>query len=400
MSKLIMMGDGMGSFNGVIILSYGNISFIRKLSMLRILQSKDFIKLSALMDLAFAPSKYESRLVNQMSTIVSNEICGWVHVEGEEILGGILYTAATRNGKPIGWHLAPLAVHPLYQRRGIGSCLVRESLSSPLLSSASIFVLGSTKYYPKFGFVGTNIPSCVYDPGNQHFMALRWTAPIDQFIVGYCEAFKIADQTPEDGISVSQTTSASSANESNACADTETYLHSAANELVAIVDRENNVIGSALRCEMRSQKLIHRATFAFVKNSRNYFYVQKRSMLKDYCPGFYDPTPGGVVAFGETFEQTNAREIEEEMGIVASSTQMQHLFTFFYEDDRVCCFGDAWELTYDGKLSLQVEEVESVELMSMADILRKHEEGYKFTPDSIFACKEYVKRYGLPLAVN
>ena len=26
--------------------------------------------------------------------------------------------------------------------------------------------------------------------------------------------------------------------------------------------------------------------------------------------------------------------------------------------------------------------------------------GYKFTPDSIFACKEYVKRYGLPLAVN
>jgi ADP-ribose pyrophosphatase YjhB (NUDIX family) len=55
-------------------------------------------------------------------------------------------------------------------------------------------------------------------------------------------------------------------------------------------------------------------------------------MLKDYCPGYFDPTPGGVVAAGESYEHTNTREVEEEMGI--NGVEMSHLFTFFYEDDR------------------------------------------------------------------
>lgn len=105
---------------------------------------------------------------------------------------------------------------------------------------------------------------------------------------------------------------------------------------------------------MRERGLIHRATYCFMRTSNNYFYVQKRSMLKDYCPGHYgndscnqkfnldfvvindwihsDPTPGGVVAFGESYEETNRREVAEEMG-VADVTHF-HLFTFYYQDDR------------------------------------------------------------------
>lgn len=55
-------------------------------------------------------------------------------------------------------------------------------------------------------------------------------------------------------------------------------------------------------------------------------------MLKDYCPGYFDPTPGGVVAAGESYEHTNIREVEEEMGI--TGVEMSHLFTFFYQDER------------------------------------------------------------------
>jgi 8-oxo-dGTP pyrophosphatase MutT (NUDIX family) len=70
-------------------------------------------------------------------------------------------------------------------------------------------------------------------------------------------------------------------------------------------------------------------------------------MLKDYCPGFFDPTPGGVgmpsnlivilltlglVAAGESYEVTNTREVQEEMGI--GGVPMEHLFTFYYEDGR------------------------------------------------------------------
>eukprot|EP00600_Ochromonadales_sp_CCMP1393_P005276 CAMPEP_0174969210 /NCGR_PEP_ID=MMETSP0004_2-20121128/8615_1 /TAXON_ID=420556 /ORGANISM="Ochromonas sp., Strain CCMP1393" /LENGTH=195 /DNA_ID=CAMNT_0016218633 /DNA_START=55 /DNA_END=642 /DNA_ORIENTATION=+ len=166
-----------------------------------------------------------------------------------------------------------------------------------------------------------------------------------------------------------------------------------ANELIEIVNEQNEVQVPKLRYEMRRDKLIHRATYAFIRTNNNYFYVQKRSKLKDYCPGFFDPTPGGVVAAGESYEFTNTREIEEEMGI--QGAPMEHLFTFYYEDERIKCFGDAWDVIYDGPIKLQEEEVESVHMMSMKEILARFEAGESFTPDSLYACKEYVKLKGL-----
>jgi isopentenyldiphosphate isomerase len=165
-----------------------------------------------------------------------------------------------------------------------------------------------------------------------------------------------------------------------------------AQELIEIVDENNNVLEPKLRYEMRRDRLIHRATYALIRDSNNYFYVQKRSMLKDYCPGFFDPTPGGVVAAGESYEVTNRREIEEEMGI--KGVENKHLFTFYYEDHRIKCFGDAWEVVYDGPLKLQKEEVDEVEMMSMKEILDRADAGENFTPDSIHACREYVKQKG------
>lgn len=183
----------------------------------------------------------------------------------------------------------------------------------------------------------------------------------------------------------------------------EKYMELSANELVQIVNEANEPIYSCKRAEMRKNRLIHRATYAFIKNSSGHFYVQKRSKYKDYCPLFFDPTPGGVVASGESYEETNRREVEEEMGI-AASTPMEHLFTFYFEDNRIRCFGDAWELTYDGELKLQKEEVESVHMMTMEEIIRRADAGENFTPDSVHACREYLRHksahYGNTLEQN
>jgi 8-oxo-dGTP pyrophosphatase MutT (NUDIX family) len=168
-----------------------------------------------------------------------------------------------------------------------------------------------------------------------------------------------------------------------------------AEELVEIVDENNNPVEPRFRKDMRKYKLPHRATYAFVRNKCNYLYVQKRSALKDYCPQYFDANPGGVVAAGESYEVTNQRELEEEMGIPLDTPQ-KHLFTFYFEDERIKCFGDAWEVEYDGPLKLQVEEVESIHLMSMEEILSRADAGEKFTPDSIFACRMYVDKYGCP----
>jgi len=167
-----------------------------------------------------------------------------------------------------------------------------------------------------------------------------------------------------------------------------------AEEMVEIVDEKNSVIKPVKRAVMRRDRLIHRATYAFIKDSDNYFYVQKRSKLKDYCPGYFDPTPGGVVGAGESYSVTNLREIEEEMGIDPIVNPSVHLFTHYYEDERLRCFGDAWELTYDGPLKLQQTEVESVHKMTMQEIIARFEAGENFTPDSLAFCYEYVKHKG------
>jgi 8-oxo-dGTP pyrophosphatase MutT (NUDIX family) len=59
---------------------------------------------------------------------------------------------------------------------------------------------------------------------------------------------------------------------------------------------------------------------------------------------------GGVQA-GETYEENAYRELAEELGI--SGVALEHLFKFYYEDDRVKVYGDAWECTYDGPVKLQ-----------------------------------------------
>jgi len=50
--------------------------------------------------------------------------------------------------------LAPLAVIPEYQKKGIGGLLIREGLEKlKAIGSEMVFVLGHIEYYPKYGFI-------------------------------------------------------------------------------------------------------------------------------------------------------------------------------------------------------------------------------------------------------
>jgi predicted N-acetyltransferase YhbS len=49
--------------------------------------------------------------------------------------------------------LAPIAVHPLLQKQGIGSRLMKEGLDRcKKLGFNAVFLIGHPSYYPKFGF--------------------------------------------------------------------------------------------------------------------------------------------------------------------------------------------------------------------------------------------------------
>jgi predicted N-acetyltransferase YhbS len=75
---------------------------------------------------------------------------------GDSILGHVLFTRAyvesSRADVPV-LSLAPLAVTPAEQNRGIGSALVLGGLERAReLGESAVLVLGHPGYYPRFGF--------------------------------------------------------------------------------------------------------------------------------------------------------------------------------------------------------------------------------------------------------
>jgi len=79
-----------------------------------------------------------------------------VAVEGCEIVGHILFSDLVVETDQAVLHavsLAPMAVAPKFQRRGIGSALMRHGLAVCRERGRSVVVvLGHPEYYPRFGF--------------------------------------------------------------------------------------------------------------------------------------------------------------------------------------------------------------------------------------------------------
>lgn len=181
-----------------------------------------------------------------------------------------------------------------------------------------------------------------------------------------------------------------------------------ASELVCIVSEDNvPVKGGGLRAQMRLKNLWHRATYILIRHEADnigqfedtYVLVQRRTMLKDYCPGKLDPTPGGVVGYGESSLDNAVRELEEEMGIVCKPSgpnTLEWLFTFPYEDDRVRVWGDFYQCRFMGALKdlqTQEEEVDEVIRLSLREVRQMIEkEPDEFMPDACHAMRLYFQR--------
>jgi len=83
-----------------------------------------------------------------------------VAIKKGEIVGHILFTASriVRDGIIFkSLTLAPVSVHPTYQKQGIGSLLIKEGLRiAKRLGHSNVNVLGHPDYYPKFGFIAAS----------------------------------------------------------------------------------------------------------------------------------------------------------------------------------------------------------------------------------------------------
>ena len=76
-----------------------------------------------------------------------------VAVVGSRIVGHVAFSPVTIAGPHLALALAPMAVAPDCQRRGIGSALIRWSLEEcRRLQCGVVIVVGEPTYYSRFGF--------------------------------------------------------------------------------------------------------------------------------------------------------------------------------------------------------------------------------------------------------
>jgi putative acetyltransferase len=122
----------------------------------------------------------ESKLVERLRLGDSfvRELSIVAEVDGD-IVGHLLFSNILIEGPTEQYEslaLAPMAVDPMLQRRGIGTRLVEYGLEkSRALGFSSVIVLGHKDYYPRFGFTRASAWGirCPFEVPDEAFMAIE-----------------------------------------------------------------------------------------------------------------------------------------------------------------------------------------------------------------------------------
>jgi len=143
--------------------------------MIRMATPRDYAAIRAVLRHAF-PTGEEAELVERLRAD-GDVLVELAAASVTAIQGHILYSplAIEREGATLrAAALAPVAVLPAFQKRGIGGELIRAgNARCAELELDAIVVLGHADYYPRFGFSARAAESLQAPFSGPHFMALE-----------------------------------------------------------------------------------------------------------------------------------------------------------------------------------------------------------------------------------
>jgi len=160
-------------------------------------------------------------------------------------------------------------------------------------------------------------------------------------------------------------------------------------ELLQIVDRDGNPVGTAPRSECHGNpQLIQAVVHLHLFDLSGRLYLQKRAATKDRYPGRWDSSVGGHVAPGETSDQAIRREAREELGIdlsdpseTAGLHRLEHLEPYIFSDEVETEYVIPYRLVTPIPPEPNPEEVEAGAFWELEDVrhlLRERPD--QFTP--------------------
>lgn len=122
-------------------------------------------------------SPAEAKLVDALRR-QAHPVVSLVAEDGQTVIGHIMFSPVSLTGHPdlMIMGLAPMAVMPAHQNKGIGTALVRAGLDEcKSLGYGAVVVLGHPRYYPRFGFApSTHFGiGCEYEAPEEAFMVLE-----------------------------------------------------------------------------------------------------------------------------------------------------------------------------------------------------------------------------------
>ncbi len=118
----------------------------------------DFADIMTVIKQAFGYHKEAELTADLLADPTAEPMISLMALAGDEPAGHILFTRACfaerPDNSPMMHILAPLAVKPEYQRKGIGGMLIRAGIEKlQAMGSQLVFVLGHKEYYPRHSFM-------------------------------------------------------------------------------------------------------------------------------------------------------------------------------------------------------------------------------------------------------
>lgn len=150
-------------------------------------------------------------------------------------------------------------------------------------------------------------------------------------------------------------------------------------ELVEEVDEHGVVLRVVTRAEMRSRGLRHRCVYIGIVDSTGRLLVHQRAADKDVFPSYWDVAAGGVCGAGERWHDAAARELAEELGVVAP---LADLGGGSWSGGSVSVVGRVFLARHDGPFSFADGEIVQAHFVTLdeLDTLLAVE---PFCPDSV-----------------
>ncbi|MBO4634271.1 MAG: NUDIX domain-containing protein [Bacteroidales bacterium] len=110
-------------------------------------------------------------------------------------------------------------------------------------------------------------------------------------------------------------------------------------ELLPLIEPSGLVYGQATREWCHSGvKALHPVVHLHIIDRFGEVYLQKRSVVKDLFPGYWDTAVGGHVSYGESVEEALYREAAEELGLHAFYPTLLETYTWETELDNEFVF--------------------------------------------------------------